>query len=307
MKASMGGDGLHARGCGCAACLGGEMQGKSANFTEILADGTVQKGGAPADPSSAPDIGGTGATAPGLNGPPGRAARSGTVKAGRHPEFPSVYGQTFYSESSLPAFPRVQWEVSRTWTLGYSAKPKSTTWSEPDFPALATPANANGYKVANPLPEYPDYEHFVIVGDTAASNIARAEQQHVSDLDEGWNITANAVGDAINRAAGGDGTEARDQATAQRMAADALAAQLGTLGAAIKGQLQGSGEVKMAPYMNNAFTQSQSKRDKSGNHSFGTELYAVDHQKKKAASAVDEVKTLDGTASSAVVNLGTIL
>jgi hypothetical protein len=297
-----GGEDLHAGACGCASCLGGSDLGRSSEFTEILEDGTVVKNGAAPASGATGSPGGSGSGVP----LPGAAGPSQSLQA-VHPEFPAVYGQTYYSESDLPSFPSVSFEVSRTLTLDHHCKVRKTSWGEPNFPVLSTSANGEGYKVARVHPLYPDFDHYVIVGEKAAENVARAEEQHVQDLNMGWNITANVLGDAINAEAAGDGYANGDAETAKQMCVDAIVNRLGALGAALAPKIKSGGAVNLAGYMNNAFTQSKAKRDQSGNHSFGTELVTADHAKKRVASKVDETKVLEGSPASAVVNLGTIL
>jgi hypothetical protein len=294
-----GGEGLHAGVCGCAACLGAGDIGRSPDFTEILEDGTVVKNGAPAAASAAPAIGGPAAL-------PGPAASPGQALQARHPDFPGTYGETFYNEADLPRFPAVTFETTRTLGLDYRCKVQKTSWGEPSFPTLCTSANAEGYKVDTVQPEHPSYAHYVIVGEKAAENTLRAEEQHLQDLFLGWNLTANAVGDAVNAEAAGEGYTAGDEITAKRMCGEAVVNRLGALGAAVSGKIKGGGTVDMAGYMNSAALLSKAKRDKSGFHSFGTELYAVDHPNKRVASKVDEKKALDTTASSAVVTVAAL-
>lgn len=127
------------------------------------------------------------------------------------------------------------------------------------------------------------------------------------DLYEGWNITANQVGDAINADAAGEAHVGDDAQAAKDACVDAIVGRLGALGTAIRDKLRSGGEIQMPGYMNNAYRQSVSRRDATGDHTWKLELYAVDDQKQRVASAIDEDKPFVATASSAVVNHGTIL
>ncbi len=299
-------DGLHAGGCGCARCQGGTFGGVDPNFTHIGPEGEALAG----DPAQAPAM--DGPEAGSLAGS-GEAAQAGAVRAGRHPDFPQVYGQTWYNVAELPSAPRVRYveeSSSMPWSLGWTVKvvpvaaPAAPTW-----PVLVTPANAEGYKVNMPHPSYPDLEHYVVVSEQAASNVAACEDQHVQDLDQGWALAAGRLAEGINYAAGAeDGFQADTLAAAKEQAANAIISGMGSYGAAIKDAVisGGSMEAPVQAAMNKAFHASKTHRDAAGKHSFPLLLKTVDEQKGRVASAVKDDGGVDGTASGALVNLETI-
>ncbi len=304
LSAVPGGEGLHAGGCGCANCLGG-VGGVHASFTHVNADGTVtnQVGEQVAD-DAAHELG-TGESPPSFEAPGAGSAEA--VSVGRHQGFPAIYGQTYYSEAALPSFPRLSFEFGRTLTLDHTCTSKPTTWGEPSFSAIAIGENmGEGYSVTTSQKDYPSYQHFVLVSGGAATNIAMAEEQHIQDLNEGWNITANQIGDAINAVAAGDAPEGDTMGEAKTACVDAIAGQLGGLGSQVRDKLISGGEIALPGAMNQAFTQSKSQRDGKGTHSFPLELYTAHADTQKVASIVPD-KALDQTPSSAIVNHGTIL
>jgi hypothetical protein len=58
--------------------------------------------------------------------------------------------------------------------------------------------------------------------------------------------------------------------------------------------------------MDNSFVQSKSQRDDSGKHKIPVDYVMEDDENKRVLFEVDPDHQLDGTASSTVVNLGTL-
>lgn len=306
------GDGAHAGACGCAQCIGGAGSTRHPDFREIYADGTsVKPGGSPGQaPADAPQLG-AGPAAPSFGGQ-GEAAAAGAVQAGRHPDFPEVYGQTWFAVPSLPAAPRVRfaveknylpWKEDYTVTVSPVAEPAGCSW-----PVLCTPQNDDGYKVSTPQPEYPDLDHYVVVSSSAAEHIWAAEDQHVQDLDAGWLIAAIHLADGINRVAAGDGLSGADPSALQSDLAADIVSDLGAYGQTIEGAVAsgGSMESPVATAMTKAFAASKAQRDRTGDHSFPLQLYTAFVDEGKVASKVTEDKVPSVLVPSAVVNTDTL-
>ena len=250
-------------------------------------------------------------------GPPAGAAGgvagalySGAWRFGRHPDFPRAMGQTWYAHNDIGQWPAFNLEYSRSFIppFDHQARPRTTDAVGAAWPVLATPEKQDGYKMPEPHPDHPDLEYWIRVGGTAANNIAAAEQQHVSDLDEGWSLTGIAAKRAINRAAGEDWSEGGDMAAAKAAAVERVVGYLGALGAKVKGNLESGGslESSLGPMMDKSFTQTKSQRDGSGKHTIPVVYAFKDASGTKVLYEVDESKVLDTTPTSAVVNLGTI-
>ena len=237
---------------------------------------------------------------------PAGVLRSG-LRTGRHPQFPGVMGQIFYSEADL-SFPRVGWEIGRTWTLDYDAKPRDVETSTPSWSGLATPANADGYQMANEHPNHPGYSYKIRVTDAAAAKIAAAEQQHLADLARGWALTGRLVANAISIANYEDPVEGATAQQAKANAAAKMASRLGQLGPKVLSTLEagGSTDSALAPLMNKAFLQSR-KRDDSGGHTLPLKLVSKDDTAKTVLYEVDSSKELDGRTSNELISHATIL
>ncbi|MFM2246426.1 MAG: hypothetical protein RL071_2500, partial [Pseudomonadota bacterium] len=298
--------------CGCAQCIGGGASTRHPDFREVYADGTSARPGGSPGPARAdePQLG-AGRAAPTFGGQ-GDAASAGSVKTGRHPEFPEVYGQTWFAIASLPAAPRVRFSVEKNilpWKEDYTvnvspvAEPAGCTW-----PVLCTPENYDGYKIDAPQPEYPDLDHYVIVSSLAAEHIMMAEDQHVQDLDAGWLIAAIHLADGINRVAAGEGASGSNPSDLQSTLAEDIVAELGAYGQTIKGAVAsgGSMESPVATAMTKAFGASKAQRDRTGGHSFPMQLYTAHVDQGKVASMVNDEKVPPVMASSEVVNTDTL-
>lgn len=306
------GAGAHAGACGCVQCVGGGGSARHPDFREVYADGSsARPGGGPGRaPADEPQLG-AGPAAPTFGGQ-GEAASAGAVTTGKHPDFPEVYGQTWFAIPSLPAAPRVRFTVEKNilpWKEDYTVKvspvaePAGCSW-----PVLCTPENNDGYKIDAPQPEYPDLDHYVIVSSSAAEHIMAAEDQHVQDLDAGWLIAAIHLADGINRVAAGEGASGADPSALQSALAEDIVSELGAYGQTIKGAVAsgGSMESPVATAMTKAFAASKTQRDSTGGHSFPLQLYTAHVDQGKVASMVTDDKAPPATASSAVVNTDTL-
>jgi hypothetical protein len=288
------------------------MSERHPDFREIGADGVERRpGAAPAAPAAGAPALGTGPAAPSLDGV-GEAASAGAYTSGRHPDFPGVLGQTWFSVPDLPAAPRVSFTVEENylpWKEDYTvrvkpvAEPAAASW-----PVLCTPENNDGYKISTPQPEYPDLDHYVIVSSDAAAHIVQAEDQHVQDLDQGWLIAAIYLADGINRVAGGEGLSGADPSALQSALAADIVAELGAYGQTIKGAVAsgGSMESPVTTAMGKAFAASKTARDKSGSHTLPLQLYTAHVDQGKVASKVTEDKVPGGPTAGAVVTTETL-
>jgi hypothetical protein len=255
--------------------------------------------------------GGAGHAPPTFDPPAGtHVLSSGAWKYGRHPQFPVSMGQTWYAHNDIGQWPTFTLEYSRSIIppFDHQAKPKTTDAVGAAWPVLATPENEAGYKMPNEHPEHPGLGHYIRVSGTAANNIAAAEQQHVNDLDEGWDLTGRAAKRAINQAAGGDWAEGDDMAAAKTAAIDKVAGLMGGLGPKVRSNLESGGslEPSLGPMMDKSFTQSQSQRDASGGHTIPVVYVTKDADGTKVLYEADPNKAPDAKATSSVVNLGTI-
>jgi hypothetical protein len=238
------------------------------------------------------------------------ALLSGAWRFGRHPEFPVSMGQTWYAHNDIEAWPSFNLEYSRSFIppFPHQAKPRTTDAIGAAWPVLATPESEEGYKMPQPHPDHPGLDYYIRVSGTAANNIAFAEQQHVNDLDEGWSLTGLAAKRAINQVAGEGWAEGDDLAAAKAAAVDKTVAAMGGLGAKVKSNLEGGGslESSLGPMMDKSFTQTKSQRDASGKHTIPV-VYVTKHPDgTKVLYEADPNKAPDSTATSSVVNLGTI-
>jgi hypothetical protein len=232
------------------------------------------------------------------------------VKWKQHPEFPAVMGQTYYARMDIEMWPSYHATVERSiWPWGYKAIPKKTDAAGAVWPCIATPENEEGYKIPHEHPKHPGYEYYVRESGKAANIIASAEQQHLNDLDQGWDLTGVAVKNAINQAADEEPEVRGDPQAAKEAAVDKVVGKLGALGTAIRGALLGGGRLEdaLGPPMDNSFVQSKAKRDDTGKHTLGVRYVMTDDQKKAVLYEVNEDFNLDTTSSADVVNYGTIL
>ncbi|HYO43995.1 MAG TPA: hypothetical protein VES19_12420 [Candidatus Limnocylindrales bacterium] len=243
--------------------------------------------------------------------PPGVGVlASGAWKFGRHPDFPASMGQTWYAHNDIGTWPSFNLEYSRSIIppFDHQARPKTTDPVGAAWPVLATPENEDGYKMPESHPDHPGLGYYIRVSGTAANNIAAAEQQHVNDLDEGWNLTGRAAKKAINQAAGEDWSEGDDMAAAKAAAIDKVVGYMGALGPKVKSTLEGGGSLEPAigSMMDKSFTQSKSQRDGSGKHTIPVVYVTTDADQTKVLYEADPNKAPDTTATSTVVNLGSI-
>ena len=227
---------------------------------------------------------------------------AGKVEPGRPPTFPQHFGTTVYDASKIEKWPSFTWKESLqpTEALG-------TSWQ-----AYATPASEKGYKVTaddstNPVFQqyvlkYPNYNYYVRVSPTAADVIAAAEQQHINDLSEGWEITGEATAKAINAVA-------KEEPATRAEAVEKVEAKLGKLGKAIHSGLSKGGRLEdsLLPLMNTAARKSVEARDTSKKHDIGLNYVMADDQKKRVLFEVNEDFKLDQTKSADIVNLKAIL
>jgi hypothetical protein len=241
------------------------------------------------------------AQAPVLNAPRG-STFSGTVEWGRPAKFPQIFGYTVYDANQIEKWPSFTWKstLEKTDAVG-------TSW-----PAYATPASERGYKVTADdstntvfqtyVLKYPNYSYYVRVSPKAAEIIAAAEQQHINDLSEGWEITGEATSKAINEVAGQE-PDARADAVAK------VEAKLGALGTSIESGLVKGGRLEdsLRPLLDTAAKKSKEARDDSKNHDLGLNYVMADDQKKAVLFEVNEDFKLDKTTSKDVVNLKSIL
>jgi hypothetical protein len=227
---------------------------------------------------------------------------AGRVEWGRPAKFPQIFGYTVYDASQIEKWPSFTWKstLERTDAVG-------TSWQ-----AYATPASEKGYKVTaddsnNPVFQtyvlkYPNYNYYVRVSPKAAEIIAAAEQQHVNDLSEGWEIIGEATSKAINEVA----TEEPD---ARAEAVGKVEAKLGALGKSIHSGLMKGGRLEdsLRPLLDIAAKKSKEARDDSKKHDLGLQYVMADDQKKAVLFEVNEDFQLDKTTSKDVVNLKGIL
>jgi hypothetical protein len=162
--------------------------------------------------------------------------------------------------------------------------------------------------MANEHPEHPGKALYIRVSGPAANNIAAAEQQHLDDLDAGWDLTGRAAKKAINKAAAEDWVEGDDIAAAKAAAIDKVVGYMGALGPRIRGGLENGGslEPSLGPMMDASFTQSKSKRDASGRHTIPVVYVTTSADDTKVLYEADPNHANDTQATSEVVNLGTI-
>jgi len=227
---------------------------------------------------------------------------SGKVEPGRPPKFPQIFGYTVYDSSQIDKWPSFIWKstLEKTDALG-------TSWQ-----AYATPASEKGYKVtaddsSNPVFQkyvlkYPNYNYYVRVSPTAAELIAAAEQQHINDLSEGWEITGEATAKAINEVA-------KEEPDTRADAVSKVEAKLGKLGKAIHSGLAKGGRLEdsLKPLLDNAAKKSKEARDDSKKHDLGLDYVMADDQKKRVLFEVNEDFKLDKTKSSDIINLKSIV
>jgi hypothetical protein len=256
-------------------------------------------------------LGREGATPPRFEAPAGVGVlASGSWKYGRHPDFPSAMGQTWYAHNDIGQWPSFNLEYSRSIIppFNHQARPKTTDAVGAAWPVLVTKENEEGYKMPDSHPEHPGLDYYIRVSGTAANNIAAAEQQHVNDLDEGWDLTGRAARKAINQAAGEEWSEGDDMAAAKAAAVARTVGYMGALGPKVKSTLEGGGSLEPAigSMMDKSFTQSKSQRDGTGKHTIPVVYVTKDPDNTKVLYEADPTKTLDTTPTSTVVNLGTI-
>lgn len=246
----------------------------------------------------------------GHDGPGEGVLASGAYKFGRHPQFPAAMGQTYYARKDIDIWPSFNLNVERSWIppFDYEAKPKTTDAAGSAWPVLATPASEEGYKMPDEHPQHPGKEYWIRVSAAAAEKIVAAEAQHVADLDAGWNLTGFAAKQAINQAAGADPATGDSVAAAKAAAIKKVMGLMGGLGEKIKGSLESGGRLEdgLGPMMDKAFTQSKTKRDDSGKHRIPVTYVTTNPDDTKVLYEADPNAALDTTATSEVVNLGTI-
>jgi hypothetical protein len=235
--------------------------------------------------------------------------QAGSVQAARHPEFPGKMGQTRYAHNDIGVWPSFNVTYKTPWNHWFSdtATPQHTSAQDADWWAIATPANEEGYKMPDEMPEYPGYEYYIKVSSAAADLIKRAEQQHLNDLNQGWAITGAATAAAINAASTEDPEVRPSKPAAKEAAAAKVAAKLGPVGEKIKGGLRSGGrlESSLGPLMDSSSTLSESFRD-HGKHKIPTRFVEKDETRKRVIFDVDESFALDDTPSESVVNPGTV-
>lgn len=234
---------------------------------------------------------------------------SGTVKPAKHDGFPATMGQTAYERGKIEIWPsfNVTYGTPFWHWLSTTATPRKTTAQGGDWWAIATPANEAGYKMPDGRAEYPGFDYYIKVSAKAAGLIAKAEQQHINDLDQGWAITGAATASAINAASEEEPDVMPSQGAAKQAAVDRVAGKL-PIGDRIKGGLRSGGRLEdtLAPLMDGAFQASGKFRDKSNKHTIPIKFTEKDDKQKKVVYEVDDGFSLDETSSESVVNAGTI-
>jgi hypothetical protein len=227
---------------------------------------------------------------------------SGKVEWGRPAKFPQIFGYTVYDANQIERWPSFTWKstLEKTDAVG-------TSWQ-----AYATPAREQGYKVTADdstnlvfqtyVLKYPNYNYYVRVSPKAAEIIAAAEQQHINDLSEGWEITGEATSKAINEVAGQEPDVRAD-------AVGKVEAKLGALGKSIHSGLMKGGRLEdsLRPLLDTAAKKSKEARDDSKKHDLGLNYVMADDQRKAVLFEVNEDFKLDKTTSKDVVNLKSIL
>jgi hypothetical protein len=256
-------------------------------------------------------LGRDGSAPPRFAPPPGALALdSGAWKFGRHPQFPATMGQTWYAHNDIGTWPSFNLEYSRSFLppFDHQARPKTTDAVGAAWPVLATPESEEGYRMPNEHPRHPGKEYYIRVSGTAANNIAAAEQQHVNDLDQGWDLTGRTAKKAINKAAREDWSEGDDLAAAKKAAIDKVVGYMGGLGPLVRSGLEGGGslEPSLGPMMDASYTQSKAERDTSGKHTIPIVYVTTSADDTKVLYEADPNHANDTQATSEVVNLGTI-
>ena len=253
---------------------------------------------------------GNGRQAPAFPVVPGHAAlNAGQVKWGRHADFPGTMGQTYYAHNDIEIWPSFRAVTERSiWPWGWQANIAKTDAAGGVWDAIATPENEEGYKLPYEHKDHPGYELYVRESGAAANNVAKAEQQHIDDLDTGWDLTGLNARRAINEAADEEPEVKKTEYEAKQSAVNKVAGKMGGIGSKIKGGLESGGrlESSLGPIMDESFVQSKSQRDGSGKHKIPVNYVMEDDQNMRVLYEVDPEHTLDSTPSSSVVNPGTI-
>jgi hypothetical protein len=254
---------------------------------------------------------------PGTRAPEGfaEAARDGVLavgayRFGRHPDFPRAMGQTYYARKDIEIWPSFNVNVERSWVppFDFEAKPRTTDAAGNAWPVLATPENEEGYKMPSEHPRHPGKDYYIRVSATAASKIVGAEAQHVADLDAGWSLTGFAAKTAINQTATAEPATGDSVPAAKSAAIRQTMGLMGGLGDKIKGGLESGGRLEdsLGPMMDNAFTQSKTRRDDSGKHRIPIVYVTTSADDTRVLYEADPDAQVDTQATSEVVNLGTI-
>ncbi|HEY7465187.1 MAG TPA: hypothetical protein VIB47_00685 [Dehalococcoidia bacterium] len=261
----------------------------------------------PNTPASIPDTGRNAPAVPPAD--PRHQLNAGQVKWGKHAGFPAVMGQTYYAHNDIEKWPSFRTVPERSiWPWGWQANISKTDAAGGIWDALATPENEEGYAISAEHPDHPGYQAYVRESGSAANNIAQAEQQHINDLDTGWDITGIAAKNAINAAADEEPEVRDNEIEAKNAAIDKVVAKAGALGPEMRRGLQSGGslEPSLGPMMDNSFVQSKTQRDDSGKHKIPVNYVMTDDENNRVLLEVDPEHVLDGTASSSVVNIGTV-
>jgi hypothetical protein len=240
---------------------------------------------------------------------PRHQLNAGQVKWGKHEDFPAVMGQTFYIHNNIEKWPSFRVVPERSiWPWGWQANISKTDAAGGIWDAIATPENEEGYAISAEHPDHPGYQAYVRETGSAANNVAQAEQQHINDLDTGWDITGIAAKNAINAAADEEPAVRDNEIEAKNAAIDKVVANAGALGPELKRGLQSGGSLEptLGPMMDNSFVQSKTQRDDSGKHKIPVKYVTKDDENNKVLFEVDPDHVLDSTASSSVVNIGTL-
>jgi hypothetical protein len=249
-----------------------------------------------------------GGRAPRSSGGVAGALFAGSYRFGRHPQFPSEMGQTFYNHNDL-SWPSFKLNVENHIFGPYTAQPEPSHASKPAWDVLATPASADGYEMAGAVDDkHPGKVVRIRVSDAAAAKILAAEKQHVADLDRGYGISAGMIDNAINVASAEDPVEGDTAAAAKANAIDKIVSRVGDLGPKIRPALEQGGRLEDAvgPMMDNAYLVSQAQRDTSKKHMIPVSKDPVEVTDTAVIYAVDDTSALDATSARDIISIATI-
>ena len=301
MSSVAGGEGLHAGLCNCNSCM--TDGGLADDYVHILADGTVEGTGEP-DPDSQTATTGP---APDLQGGDD-ALNAGAYTFQKDPRFPDYYAYT--DPNGSPMLPKLHYETRKNWKPGtkeYNVRPKKMPSPfEPSWKVRCTPA---GTYPVRPHKDFPKYKHSLEVTAAAAAIIKAAEDEHVADLDLGWQLTAHRLVAAVNAVHDAGGFDADKPTDAQHECAQDISFRAGPFATDMQPALKGGGDVSKPVHDVMKFKVaelSREARDNSRDHDFPAKKAKDNDKEKTVLSRVDVSKGLKGKASSSIIRPGVL-